>query len=272
MILQIRRRILGKLSGKTIEATAAYGANSVEDIGTALKRLRKMSGLTQVEMAKRLDVQQAAISKIENGSDVHISTIKKYVEALGALLRIDASFASDTPLAFHIKETFDVEYESDDQLVLPILGDEPFRPQRDVVLSIRPQYSQKIIDGRKTVELRRRFPISAPQGTIAYIYSTSPVRAMVGSAEIKDVLKLPIKEIWRRFSDEAFIEKGDFDKYFEGIDHGYALLFERVKPLSEPIPLEFLREHFGFKPPQSFLYAKHDLRKALKHESSVVSH
>lgn len=263
---------MGKLSGKTVEAIAAYGAGAVDDIGLALKGLRKMSGLTQVEMAERLDVQQAAVSKIENGGDVHLSTIKKYVEALGAFLRIDASFSADTPLALHVRETFDVEYGSDDQLVLPILGDEPFRPQRDVVISIRPQYSERIMDGSKTVELRRRFPVSAPQGTVAYIYSTSPVRAMVGMAQIKDVLKLPVAEIWRRFSEKASITKQDFDRYFDGTDHGYALLFEQVKPFSSPLPLEFLREQFGFEPPQSYLYARHDLRKALKHESSILSH
>ncbi|MCB0310230.1 MAG: helix-turn-helix domain-containing protein [Bdellovibrionales bacterium] len=262
---------MGKLSGKTIEAIAAYGGATVEDIGSALKGLRKLSGLTQVEMASRLDVQQSAVSKIENGGDVHLSTLKKYVEALGALLRIDASFSADTPLALHVRETFELEHGDDDQLVLPILGDEPFRPQRDVVISIRPQYSDRILDGSKTVELRRRFPVSAPQGTIAYIYSTSPVRAMVGMAQIGDILKLPVAEIWRRFSGEASISKEDFDKYFEGADHGFALVFEQVRPFSEPLPLDLLRERFGFEPPQSFLYAKHDLRKALKNEPSVVS-
>ena len=51
-------------------------------------------------------------------------------------------------------------------------------------MSIRPKYSGRIMAGEKTVELRRRFPASAPKGTIAYIYSTSPERAMVGVADI----------------------------------------------------------------------------------------
>lgn len=263
---------MGKLSGKVIKASFVKDGDGVEDVGPPLKRLRLFSGLTQKEMAGRLNVQQAAISKIEKGSDTHVSTIRKYVEALGASLQIGAAFSADAPLAIHIRDAFDVEFENDDQLVLPILGDEPFRPQRDVVLSIRPQYSEKILEGLKTVELRRRFPVSAPSGTIAYIYSTSPERAMVGSATIKDVLKLPVDQIWKEFQETAFIKKGDFDKYFEGLDCGFALLFENVRPFSRPIPLAELREHFGFEPPQSFLYAKHNLRKALKDESTVVSH
>ncbi|MFN5128886.1 MAG: helix-turn-helix domain-containing protein [Sphingomonadaceae bacterium] len=263
---------MGKLAGKIVEASSSGKSDEIQDVGCALKSLRHMSGLTQAEMAKRLNVQQAAVSKIENGDDQHLSTVRRYVEALGASLRIDASFAADSPLALHVRDAFEVEYDSDDQLVLPILGDQPFRRQRDVVLSIRPQYSDKIVDGTKTAELRRRFPVSAPKGTIAYIYSTSPVRAMVGVAEIKDVLKLPITEIWQRFENQAFITKADFDKYFEGVDHGFVLLFERARSFSQPMPLSLLREQFDFEPPQSFLYAKHDLRKALKHESSIVSH
>jgi predicted transcriptional regulator len=160
----------------------------------------------------------------------------------------------------------------EDQLVLPIFGDDIFRPQRDVVLSVRPKYSEKIIQGHKTVELRRRFPVSAPRGTIAYIYSTSPVRAMVGRAEIVDVKKLSVEEIWRTHSSRAFIEKADFEAYFDGLGMGYVLSFANAVALPRHIELSELRERFGFEPPQSFLYAKSLLRRALRDEYSDVSH
>ncbi|KEC72896.1 transcriptional regulator [Rhizobium leguminosarum bv. phaseoli CCGM1] len=263
---------MGKLAGKIIEASEASGSRADHAEGLDLRRLRLLSGLTQAEMAIRLNVQQAAVSKIEKGGEVYLSTVQRYVEALGASLRVEAVFPSDARLVLRIKEAFDAEYGNDDQLVFPLLADEPFRAQKDVVLSIRPQYSEKILEGRKTVELRRRFPISAPGGTIAYIYSTSPVRAMVGVAEIKDVLKLPIEQIWAEFEDTAFIERADFDSYFQGVDFGFALLFEDVKSFARPIPLNELRERFSFEPPQSYLYASRDLRKALRHEAAVVSH
>lgn len=259
-------KVLGKLAGKVIRASAAEQPRGAVD----LRRLRVLSGLTQAEMAARLDVQQAAISKIERGGEVYLSTVKRYVEALGASLRVDAVFPSDAPVALHLIEVFDVECGHDDQFVLPLLDDEPFRPQRDVVLSIRPHYSEKIMEGRKTVELRRRFPISAPGGTIAYIYATSPVRAMVGVAEIRDVLKLPVEQIWAEFEGAASVGRTDFQKYFQGLDFGFALLFDDVRSFSRPIPLDELRQKFGFEPPQSFLYASRDLRKALKHEPAVV--
>ena len=261
-----------KLQGKIIEASVAHSEGSDRAAGVDLRRLRLLSGLTQTEIASRLNVQQAAISKIERGGEAYLSTVQRYVEALGASLRVDAVFPADAKVALRIKDAFDVEYGNDDQLVLPLLSDEPFRPLRDVVLSIRPQYTEKILDGKKTVELRRRFPVSAPRGTLAYIYSTSPVRAMVGVAEIKDVLKLPIEQIWNEFDSVAHINRNDFEAYFSGLDFGYALLFDNVKSFSHPIGLAELRERFGFEAPQSYLYASRDLRKALRNEAAVVSY
>lgn len=143
---------------------------------------------------------------------------------------------------------------------------------RDVVLSIKPQYSEKIIGGSKTVELRRRFPMSAPAGTMIYIYSTSPVRAIVGMAEIKSVLKLSVIQIWERFEEVAHIDKDDFDTYFAGVESGFALVLSSARAFSTPLTLSDLRENFDFKPPQSFLYANQDLQRALKDEPAVVSH
>ena len=151
-----------------------------------------------------------------------------------------------------------------------IMNNDQLRPQRDVVLSIKPQYSEKIILGRKTVELRRRFPINVPEGTIVYVYSTTPVRAIIGYAQIKGVLKKPIAQIWHDHSDTAFIKKEDFDAYFAGVEHGFVLCFENAQALENKITLTELREKYHFQPPQSFLYAKPLLKKALENEHTSL--
>ena len=55
---------------------------------------------------------------------------------------------------------------------------------------------------------------------------------MVGTVSIREVLKLPVEQIWEEFESTAFIKKPLFDKYFEGLDHGYALVFGDVKSFS----------------------------------------
>lgn len=264
---------MSELVGKIVEVRASSSDSEDLKIGAALKEMRKLSGLTQAKMAKLLRVGQASVSKLENDrSDMQLSTIQRYVEALGGTLRVSASFDTSSTLYLHVRDAFDVELDYDDQLILPIVAEIPFRPHRDVVLSIRPKFSSRILSGEKTVELRRRFPVSAPKGTIAYIYSTSPERAMVGVAEIQSVKKLGIEEMWQRYSDVAFIERPEFDRYFEGLEQGFALEFMNARPFETPVSLNVLRQRFGFEPPQSFLYAKRDLRRALKDEYAVVSH
>jgi predicted transcriptional regulator/plasmid maintenance system antidote protein VapI len=255
-----------KLSGKVVEAIRVKDSDLGRIVGQSLKNLRELAGLTQADLAKRLKVGQAAISKIENRGDVQISSLKRYVESLGAMLKIDAAFDAESLASIRLEAAFDFDLNDDDQLILPIFGDEVFRPKRDVVLSVRPLYSDKIFEGKKTVELRRRFPVAAPRGTVAYIYSTSPVRAMVGSTEIENVVKLPVDEIWKKFSRTAQITKPDFDDYFVGLKEGFALKIANARPFSRPINLTELRDRFGFEPPQSFLYATSLLGAALRDE------
>ena len=165
-----------------------------------------------------------------------------------------------------------MEFSRDDQLVFPIFDDEYFRSQRDVILSIKPEYSEQIIDGTKKVELRRRFPVNVPDGTRAYIYSTSPTRALTGVATIKGVSKRPVDELWETFSHVAGIERSKFDDYFSGLENGYVIVFSQARPLKRSIDLPELRTMFNFEPPQSFIYAKPVMRKVLEYECSDLSH
>jgi len=261
-----------KFTGEVVKTLRVQNTDLGRIVGRSLKTLRELAGITQSELADRFEVGQAAISKIENRADVQISSLQKYVSALGATLRIEAAFSSDSLGDLRLGSAFDDNLRDDDQLVFPIFGDELFKPKRDVVLSIRPNFSEKIMEGTKTVELRRRFPMSAPKGTIAYIYSTGPVQAMVGSAEIAEVIKLRVQQIWKKFGKMAQIERSNFDDYFSGLKQGFALKFDNVRPFSRPIDLYELRKRFGFEPPQSFLYATPILRTALQDEYSNVSY
>jgi DNA-binding XRE family transcriptional regulator/phage-related protein len=52
-------------------------------VGEAIKRTRKSQNLTQEELAKKLGIQRAQVSKIENGNNLTISTISRVFSALG---------------------------------------------------------------------------------------------------------------------------------------------------------------------------------------------
>jgi transcriptional regulator with XRE-family HTH domain len=58
----------------------------------ALADLRQARRLTQENIAEILGNRQAAVSKIERRTDMHVSTLRRYVEALGGELEIIAHF------------------------------------------------------------------------------------------------------------------------------------------------------------------------------------
>jgi len=58
-------------------------------IGVILRQAREAAGLTQDEVAQKLQTKKSAISRIENhADDVRLSTIQRYAEAVGANLQI----------------------------------------------------------------------------------------------------------------------------------------------------------------------------------------
>lgn len=57
-----------------------------------LKDLRHASTQTQQELAQALGVRQDTISRLEKRSDMLLSTMRRYVEAMGGRLDLVASF------------------------------------------------------------------------------------------------------------------------------------------------------------------------------------
>lgn len=237
-----------------------------KSVGERLRALRELTGLSQSQLAARLRISQGALSRLEKRADLQLSTMKAYVELLGASLKIEVAFANNAQRL----DLFDDTRVDDDQYLLPIFTEEQFRASRDVVLSIKPHYTSLILQGRKTVELRRRFPAQMPSGTLAFLYSTTPDQALVGTAQIAKVHKKPIKMIWSKFSKSACIDKSNFETYFAGLHEGFALEFEDVRTFPRAVGLKELRERFSFEPPQSFLYARPFLREALLYERPEV--
>ena len=62
------------------------------ELALALANAREAAAISQRELADRLDVSQANVSRIENQKDIHLSTLASYVGALGGRLEVEAVF------------------------------------------------------------------------------------------------------------------------------------------------------------------------------------
>ncbi|GAA1706958.1 hypothetical protein GCM10009745_63530 [Kribbella yunnanensis] len=124
---------------------------------------------------------------------------------------------------------------------------------RALVLSLRCRFARAIIDGSKTVELRRR-PIKALPGTTVILYESSPTMAVVGTATLIDVVSLRPHTAWRRYRGTLGLTWNEFIEYLDGTDQAHLLRLDDVKELTRPLSLHKLRASGTFHPPQSFRY------------------
>lgn len=77
---------------KSRDATFAKGFDSGYEqfkIGAMLKQARIEAGLTQEELAEKLNTKKTAVSRMENHSeDIKLSTLEKFAEAIGKRLTL----------------------------------------------------------------------------------------------------------------------------------------------------------------------------------------
>ena len=124
------------------------------------------------------------------------------------------------------------------------------RPHRRVaLLSIHPRHAEAILDGDKTVELRRtRLPEDVSH---VVVYATSPVQTVLGWFEVESVERDRPWRLWEKHGSATGITRKEFRSYFQGAVEGTAISVRRVVALKEPVALSSVWESV---PPQSFCY------------------
>ncbi len=119
-----------------------------------------------------------------------------------------------------------------------------------VLLSIKPKYAEKILNGEKLYEFRRViFKSSAV--TKVVIYASSPISKVIGEFEIDHVLSMEVEALWNKTMEHSGIDKEFYDTYFDGKDIGHAI---KVKHAQRYPVCRELHEYDIKYPPQSFAY------------------
>ena len=119
------------------------------------------------------------------------------------------------------------------------------------LLSIKPEFVDKIFSGEKLFEYRKAI-FKRPEVKSVVIYSTMPEGKIVGEFKIGNILAKCPEELWEETKAASGIEKAFFDEYFVNRTVAYAIEIKELTRYSQPIdPYE---SDVGFKAPQSFKY------------------
>lgn len=124
---------------------------------------------------------------------------------------------------------------------------------RSLLLSVHPRFARAILEGRKTVELRRH-RVGASPGAAVILYATSPVMAVLGTAYLDSVDTGEPQTIWQRHGERTDLTEYEFHDYLNGCEVASALLLRRPATLLAPMQLSALRAVSSFQPPQSYRY------------------
>lgn len=119
-----------------------------------------------------------------------------------------------------------------------------------VLLSIKPEYAEKILLGQKKYEFRRTL-FKSTTVTKVIIYATNPIQKVIGEFEIEQVLSLKLGELWKKTMHASGIEKEFYDRYFSGKKIGHAIMIKKAKRYSNYLDLGDLNVK---QAPQSFMY------------------
>ncbi len=122
-----------------------------------------------------------------------------------------------------------------------------------VLLSIKPEYVDKIFNGEKLFEFRKSI-FSDPKVDTVVVYATMPVGKVIGEFKIADVHSGKPADIWSKTKKASGISLSFFLEYFHGRDKAYAIEVGEINKFESP---RSVREFLGRDiPPQSFAYLR----------------
>jgi predicted transcriptional regulator len=120
-----------------------------------------------------------------------------------------------------------------------------------VLLSIKPEFVEKIFDRVKKFEYRKSIFKNKEIDTIV-IYATKPVGKIVGEIYIEQIIEKSPKELWELTKEFSGIDENFYESYFADREKAYAIAIKDVYKYKNPIcPYS---EYENFVPPQSFRY------------------
>ncbi len=100
------KTLVDKMSPESQKKVAEKARTMMDEM--PLAELRQARKFSQVQIAELLEIQQPAVAKMEQRTDMYISSMRRFIEAMGGQLEIRAHFADGDVV---INQFEDLEHE-----------------------------------------------------------------------------------------------------------------------------------------------------------------
>ncbi len=119
-----------------------------------------------------------------------------------------------------------------------------------ILLSIKPEFSNKIFDGDKLFEFRKQVPKKRFDKVL--VYESSPTQHIVGWFRVGRIIKGHPDDVWQTCKQDGGIDKNRYYQYCKGNQQIYAFEIMETHRFASPInPFKLVD---NFTPPQNFAY------------------
>ena len=122
------------------------------------------------------------------------------------------------------------------------------------LLSIKPEFVEEIIEGRKKFEYRKKVFKRSDISSIV-VYATKPYGKVVGEFEIETILEENIDKLWSDTKHLSGISEEFFYEYFKDRDSGFAIQIKKFREYNKHLELSEFDSTIK-APPQSFCYIR----------------
>ncbi|TKY92326.1 MAG: hypothetical protein C5S46_01185 [Candidatus Methanomarinus sp.] len=122
----------------------------------------------------------------------------------------------------------------------------------NVLLSIKPKYIKEMRAGNKKYEFRKNIWKNSTKVGKVYIYSSSPIKKIVGIFTLGNVYEDNPGNLWKNFKDFSGLDEEEFFNYFKNCEKGFAIEIKTIEFFD--VPIDPFQDFSNFKPPQSFYY------------------
>ncbi|MBA2858262.1 type I restriction enzyme S subunit [Methanococcus maripaludis] len=130
-----------------------------------------------------------------------------------------------------------------------------------ILLSIKPKYVKEILKGSKKYEFRKSIFKKYDKNELVFIYSSYPVKRIVGTFSVGDIIENCPKILWNEFKNVSGIKESEFFKYFKEKDKGYAIQINKLKEFKNPVNPKDINP--DFRAPQSFCYISQNFEEEI---------
>lgn len=139
-----------------------------------------------------------------------------------------------------------------------------------LLISVHPNYAYKIINGEKTIELRKNRP-NIRIGDYVIIYATHPIMAIIGFGKVKNLIITSPDNMWENYSGKLGITKESFSQYYKETNKAIGIEIEAICKFEIGLMLKQVRKyHPNFTPPQTYKYISYFT--ALRSYKKLVTH